>query len=161
MLIKVRKFLTDAEMQENPVPFRTMRIMETKKETNKAVLVVLQGTPIPQSECVHCGRKITHPQSLHFGIGSTCIQKYPQLLEQIDYNEIEQSYENLKNSMEKITWEGWLPKSSIEKIPEDYGWEIVFKYNGQQFRTVTKDVTKYEEIYSKADEIVSDMEVEM
>lgn len=161
MLVKVRKFLTDPEVSEKPVPFRTMRVVKIKRETPKAICVILQGTPLPQSECVHCGRKITHPQSLHFGIGSTCITKYPELLAIVNYDEIEKSYENLKSSMEKITWEGWLPRSSIEMISEGMGREIIFVYQGKQYRVVTKDSGKIEEIYAKADEIISNTEIEL
>jgi hypothetical protein len=159
MLVTVRQFLTKSP--NKPVPLRTMRLVETKRETEKAILVKLEGTPNPSSNCVHCGREITHPQSLHFGIGSTCIEKYPHLLAMIDYNEIEKSYEMLKAEMSKITWEGWLPKGHIEMIPEEVTNEIKFIYDHQVHCVHTKDSAKIEQIYANADEIISNKAVEV
>jgi hypothetical protein len=143
MLIKVRQFLTKSEV--NPVPLRTMRIAEQGKETPKAVYVKLVGTPLPQANCVHCGREITHPQSLYLGIGSTCVKKYPQLLESIDYDDVEQSYKNLKTTMANITWEGWLPKAHIEMTPELF-YNVTFTHNSTEYRTKTQDLDKIEKI---------------
>lgn len=151
MLVKARRFLTQQE--KNPLPMRTMRINHMERETEKAILVSLIGTPLPQSNCVLCGREITHPVSLHFGIGSTCIKKYPHLLAQIDETDIEASYENLKKEMEKITWKGWLPKSQIELIPENKT-RIIFEYNNKQYRIVTDNEEKIQQIEKMSDKII-------
>lgn len=143
MLVKVRQFLTKSE--DNPVPLRTMRIDELKKETAKAVLVRLVGTPIPQSECIHCGREIKHPQSLYFGIGSTCIKHFPQLLANVNYNDVEESYKQLKASMTQISWEGWLPKAHIEMKPELF-YVVTFTYKGKNYKTRTQDLDKVQKI---------------
>lgn len=156
MLIKVRKFLT--EQADKPVPLRTMRAT-IHRETAKAVYVTLVGTPLPTSECVHCGREISHPVSLHFGIGSTCIKKYPDLLESVDESDIEATYERLKESMSKITWEGWLPKSSIQLIPET-GWAIEFKYNDKPYRVTTYDKAKRDHIHAMANEVLTEVSLE-
>lgn len=153
MLLKVRQFLTkESETNKTPVPLRTMRVETIIKETAKAVQVKLIGTPIPQGNCVHCGRDITHPQSLYLGIGSTCVKKYPQLLEVINYDDVETSYKNLKESMAKMTWEGWLPKSSIEMTPELF-FEVTFTHGGKQYRTKTQDLDKVEAIKAKAQDV--------
>jgi hypothetical protein len=162
MLVKVRQFLTKEEYTDKPLPFRTMKVKEVKKETNKAILVSLVASPVPQSECIHCGREIKHPQSLHFGIGRTCLKKhYPQLLEHVDYSEIEQSYNRLKNEMEKITWEGWLPKNSIQFISEGSAMEIIFVYQSKQYRVLTNNPEKIDQIREKADSVISEQEVEV
>lgn len=152
MLIKVRQFLTKSE--SNPVPFRTMSLVSQTRETTKAIYVKLQGKPLPSSECVHCGREIKHPQSLHFGIGSTCIKHYPHLLASVNYDDIETSYEALKKEMSSITWEGWLPKAHIETIYEADPVNVVFEYNRQQYKVTTNKPEKLEEIKSKATKII-------
>lgn len=168
MLIKVRKWLTDEKFSSNPVPLRTMRIVEFKRQTAKAVLVKLQGTPSPKGECMHCGKEITHPVSLHFGLGSTCILRYPELFQTIDKENIEASYERLKAEMSKITWEGWIPKAHFEYIEEDEDQkpededetekimitDIVFLYDNQLYHVQTDKEDKIESIKKNADEII-------
>lgn len=159
MLIKVSQWLT--KLNEKPLPLRTMKVVKIERQTNKAILVKLQGTPSPSGECMHCGRTITHPVSLHFGIGSTCIQNYPQLLESIDENDIASSYEKLKQEMSKITWEGWLPKSHFEYInetehtaPERHVIDITFLYDNQIYHVQTENIEKVEKIKQHAQEII-------
>lgn len=159
MLVKVKQFLTKSDV-ENPVPFKTMEVVAIKKETSKAMLVELKGKPIPQSECIHCGREIKHPQSLYFGIGSTCIKHFPELLAVVDYDDVEESYELLKKEMENIRWEGWLPKRFATLIKED-GWLIIFKHNNKQYRVRTTDEKKMLEIRAKAEEIIEFIEIKM
>lgn len=161
MLITVRQWLTKAEYGANPVPLRTMKVVEVKRQTAKAVLVKLQGTPSPSGNCVHCGREITHPTSLHFGIGSTCIQKYPELLAAVNENDIKQSYENLKLAMAKITWEGWLPKAHFEyvneaDVPSEQRtvFDIVFLFDNQIYHVQTENIEKIEKIKQNAQEII-------
>jgi hypothetical protein len=161
MLVKVRKYLTDSDYCQNPMPFRTMRIKEVKRETEKAVLVSLLVSPIPQSECIHCGKEIKHPQSLYFGIGTTCIKHFPHLLELVNYDDIETTYRQLQEAMQHITWEGWLPRSAIQLISEGSAMEIIFMFQGKQYKVVTQNPEKIDEIREKADQILSENEVEM
>jgi hypothetical protein len=154
-LIKVRQFLTKVE--KNPVPFRTMQVASIERETEKAVLVTLKGTAEPSNYCTHCGREIKHPQSLRFGIGSTCLPKhYPHLFQLIGNEITEESinahYSQLKDELEKITWHGWLPKAHIE-MEHDTAlpvYIVEFTYNGTVYRTKTMSEDKLNEIKSKA-----------
>jgi hypothetical protein len=161
VLVKVRKYLTNSEYTKNPLPFRTMRIKEIKRETEKAVLVSLLASPVPQSECIHCGKEIKHPQSLYFGIGTTCIKYFPELLDLVNYEDIETTYKQLQEAMQHITWEGWLPRSATQFISEGSAMEIIFMFQGKQYKVVTQNPEKIDEIREKADQILSENEVEM
>lgn len=155
-LIKVRQFLTKAE--KNPVPFRTMQVESIERETEKAVLVTLKGSAEPSNYCSHCGREIKHPQSLKFGIGSTCLPKYYPDLFQLLGNEITEEsiqahYHELKESLERITWKGWLPKAhfTLEHDTALPVYTIEFTYQGKQYRTKTVSDEKLNEIKSKSE----------
>lgn len=162
MLLKVKEWLT--KVDKNPVPLRTMKVVQVVRRTEKAIMVKLQGTPSPSGECMHCGREITNPTSLHFGIGSTCIQKYPHLLATINEHDIEKSYQRLKEEMHKITWEGWLPKSSFQFLHEEPTaddvknqvvlHDIVFMYDNQIYHVQTEKEEKIARIKQNAQEII-------
>lgn len=113
--IEVRQFLT--RVAENPVPLRTM-FGVIERETPKAIKVKLWGKPFPSSRCMRCGRKITNKISLYYSIGPECMSKMglPPLESEEQYKE---QYEQLKQTVGEITWEGWLPKSCITITPTD------------------------------------------
>jgi hypothetical protein len=161
VLVKVRKYLTDSEYCKNPLPFRTMKVKEIKRETEKAVLVSLLASPVPQSECIVCGKEIKHPQSLYFGIGTTCIKHFPELLDLVNYEDIETTYKQLQEAMQHITWEGWLPRSATQFISEGSAMEIIFIHNSKQYRVVTQNPEKIDQIRVKADQILSESEIEI
>jgi hypothetical protein len=110
--IKVRQWLTKTE--NNPLPMRVME-GEVKRETAKAILVKLNGFLAPSSVCNHCGRTLTHPVSLLYGIGPVCGGHF-HINPLSSEEELKASYEDMKRKMENVTWEGWLPKSSVESI---------------------------------------------
>lgn len=111
-LIKVRQWLTKKD--NNPIPMRTMEGV-VLQETQKAYKVRLNGHLRPSSNCNHCGRRITHPVSLLYGLGSTCGQHF-HINPLGSEEELKRNYEQMKKKMEKITWEGWIPKSQIESM---------------------------------------------
>jgi hypothetical protein len=108
--IEVRQFLTKSE--SNPVPCRKMEVREVVRESAKAIFVKLQGYLEPSSTCLHCGRSLTHPVSLLYGIGPVCGGHF-HINPCASEEELERRYEEMKRQMASVTWEGWLPKGHI------------------------------------------------
>lgn len=125
--IKVRQYMTkqwdfnDKWNNGQPMPMRVM-VGKVLKETKGMVQMELWGKPMPTSCCMVCGRKLTHPVSLHYGIGPECGGHFhinPYNTEA----ELQQEYEALKAKMAEIKWTGWVVKSAIEEkeVIEDEG----------------------------------------
>jgi hypothetical protein len=110
--IKVKQWMT--RVDKNPVPCREMA-GEIVRETAKAVLVKLHGLLQPSDTCLHCGRELTHPVSLLYGIGPVC-GKHFHINPLSSEAELMEKYEEMKAKMAAVKWEGWLPKSSIEEM---------------------------------------------
>ncbi|UXR28834.1 DUF6011 domain-containing protein [Bacillus paranthracis] len=108
--ITVRQFLTKS--QSNPVPLRTM-FGVIERESERAYYVKLQGKPEPASSCLHCGRQITNPVSLLYGIGPVCGGHFHMnpLKSEAD---LDAFVAELREKMSKVKFEGWLPKAHIE-----------------------------------------------
>lgn len=113
--IKVRQWLTKQE--KNPIPMRTMT-GEILRETARAIHVRLKGFMEPSSTCLHCGRKLTHPVSLLYGIGPSCGRHF-HINPCSSEDELQRRYQEMTKAMGEVQWEGWVPKSQIEKI--EYG----------------------------------------
>jgi hypothetical protein len=109
-LIKVRQWLT--RRNDKPVPMRTMEAVIVR-ETNKAVYVKMNGHLKPSSTCNHCGRRLTHPVSLLYGLGPVCGGHF-HINPVNSEEELQRRYTEMQKKMEKVTWEGWIPKSQIE-----------------------------------------------
>jgi hypothetical protein len=122
--IKVRQYMTKPSTPEFnfhdkfnhgvQMPLRIMvgRVLE---ETKGMVKMELWGKPMPSSTCCACGRQLTHPVSLHYGIGPECGQHFhinPYETEE----QLEAEYEQLKQKMADIKWTGWIIKSAIEDL---------------------------------------------
>ena len=98
-----------AKMKELPV------ILEggILRKTEKAIYVYGRGT-IHGKElgiCMQCGRELTHPVSVHLGIGPICGGHY-------HINTTEFTMENLKRMQTKLhakTFLSWIPRSQIVK----------------------------------------------
>lgn len=145
--ITVRAWMTKKE--ENPLPMRTM-VGIIERETTKAYYMKLHGKPEPSSKCLHCGRKITHPVSLAIGIGPICGGHY-HINPYDTQEELEAHIEEIKSKLKSVTWEGWIPKSQITEMIEvedeeemvkqeqEQKFLVVFKYNGQIYRTITNN----------------------
>lgn len=93
----------------HPMPLRTMtgRVIA---ETKGMVKMELHGVAQQTDRCMRCGRLLTHPVSLKYGIGPECGGHF-----HIDPES--QSLEEIRKSIEDITWTGWIIKSAI--IEED------------------------------------------
>jgi hypothetical protein len=82
-----------------------------KHETEKAYLIKGHALATPTSTCRHCGRRLTHPVSVLYGIGPECGKHYhiPQHPEDV---------EAIRKMIEQIEYEGWIPKSAMEVFEE-------------------------------------------
>lgn len=111
-LIKVRQWLTRRD--DKPIPMRTMECVVVR-ETARAIQVKLNGHLKPSTTCNHCGRKLTHPVSLMYGLGPVCGGHFhinPCTTE----SELKAKYDEMAKKMESVTWEGWIPRSQIESL---------------------------------------------
>jgi predicted nucleic acid-binding Zn-ribbon protein len=115
--VKVRQFLTRSK--DNPVPMRIM-FGWIEKETQKGVYVHLQGKAEPSDVCMKCGKVLTHPVSLLYGVGPECGGHYHN--SPMPKDALEAWFEEIKKNMNDVTWEGWLPRFHIEM--EETGKEI-------------------------------------
>ena len=105
-----------------PMPLRTM-IGTVEKETRGMVYMKLHGdiTEEKTLHCLKCGRPITNPVSQYFGMGPECgCHNYINPF--YSKEELENAIKDYREKvLHNMTWEGWLPKSSIiaEEILDD------------------------------------------
>lgn len=89
----------------NPMPLRTMA-GTIEKETRGMYYMHLHGEGLEEVHCMRCGRKLTHPVSMHYGIGPECMSKLGFVCS-ID------AVDEIKEKLQTVTWEGWVIKSAI------------------------------------------------
>ena len=97
-----------------PMPLRTM-VGTIEKETKGMVYLNVHGDTDgkPVQCCLRCGRQITNPVSRYFGLGPECGGHgyvNPFASEQELHAAVD-AYR--KNVLQKMTWQGWCPKSAI------------------------------------------------
>ena len=82
-----------------------------KHETERAYLIKGHALATPTSTCRHCGRRLTHPVSVLYGIGPECGKHYhiPRQPEDV---------EAIRKMIEQIEYEGWIPKSAVVVFEE-------------------------------------------
>lgn len=120
-MIKVRQYMTKPSTpqfdfhkkmnDDKPMPLREMEIVEKLGETKGMVKLKLKGKPMPTKTCMRCGRKLTHPVSMNYGIGPECGGHF--------WIGPEMDIEAVREKMESIEWTGWVIKSAIERK-----WEV-------------------------------------
>lgn len=122
--VKVRQYMTKPPTQD--FDFHTkwnggrempMRIMVGKVvgETPGMYKMDLFAKPMPSSICMVCGKTLTHPVSLIYGIGPECGRHFH--MNPFDTEEeLEASFEQLKQRMADIEWCGWIPKKAFEEM---------------------------------------------
>ena len=97
-----------------PMPLLTM-VGTVEKETPGMVYMKLHGDIVSRLEpiCMKCGRPITNPVSQYFGLGPICgNHNYVNPFDTEE--ELKAAVEDYRrNVLQKITWEGWVIKSSI------------------------------------------------
>lgn len=120
--ITVKKYMTEKSVPEfdfmakfnndNPMPLRTMTGTE-EKETRGMVYMKLHGQAEAVVKCMRCGRTLTNPISMKYGIGPECITKVPFIMD-LDINDVD----GIKQKLVDVTWEGWIIKSAITEKEE-------------------------------------------
>jgi hypothetical protein len=115
--VKVRQWLT--RTAEKPIPCREM-IGRIERETAKAYLLELRGFLAPSTTCLHCGRELTHPVSLLYGLGPVCGGHF-HINPLGSEAELKARYAEMQQKMGEVRWKGWVPKSGIEQMREVVG----------------------------------------
>ena len=115
--VTVKKYMTEKASpgfdfmakwnNNNPMPLRTMTGI-IDKETRGMVYMKLHGQAEPVVKCMRCGRTLTNPVSMKYGIGPECITKIPFIMN-LDMNDVE----GIKKKLVDVVWEGWIIRSSI------------------------------------------------
>lgn len=118
--ITVKKYMTEpaslgfdfmAKWNKNiPMPLRTMT-GTIEKETRGMVYMKLHGQAEPVVKCMRCGRTLTNPISMHYGIGPECMSKLGFVCDIEDVDTI-------KKKLVDVVWEGWMIKSAITEKEE-------------------------------------------
>lgn len=121
--IKVRQYMTKPSSpgfdfqtkwnNDTPMPMRIMvgRIID---ETKGMYKMGLEGRPQATSVCMKCGRKLTNPVSLLYGIGPECGGHFH--ITTVSESELEQNMESIKEKMAQVKWTGWVIKSAVEEM---------------------------------------------
>jgi hypothetical protein len=155
MKIKVRQWLTkpgdfhDKFNNGKPLPMRTM-VGRIVKESARMYYIEVHGRPEPSSTCLHCGRRLTHPVSLLYGIGPVCGQHFH--ISPIGEDELDRYMEEIRSKLAEVKWSGWVPKAHVT-IEYEKAYVVTFKYNGTPYRTVTTDPEKVQKIKGKATDV--------
>lgn len=97
-----------------PMPLRTM-VGTIEKETPGMYKMNLHAELLEKQtqNCLCCGKPITNPVSMYFGMGPKCGKhNYVNPFESDE--ELEEAVQKYKEEvLSKITWSGWVIKSSI------------------------------------------------
>ena len=115
--VTVKKYMTEKSVpgfdfmekwnKDIPMPLRTMT-GTIEKETRGMVYMKLHGQAEPVVKCMRCGRTLTNPVSMKYGIGPECITKVPFIMD-LDMNDVD----GIKQRLVDVTWEGWVIRSAI------------------------------------------------
>ena len=105
---------------DNPMPLKIMYGVKLK-ETKGMVYMRLHGDIKEKvtQRCMGCGRPITNPVSKYFGLGPVCgCHDYTNPFDTEE--ELRAAVENYRIKLVNTIWEGWIIKSAIELIDDDY-----------------------------------------
>lgn len=148
MRLQVRQWLTkpgDWHGKYNngfPVPMRVM-YGEIIRSTGGMVYVRLYGKPEPSTKCLHCGRTLTHPVSLMYGIGPVCGGHFH--ISPVGEDELDEYMDTIRAKLRAVTWEGWVPRKHVT-IEMEKQWTVEYIHEGRLYQTVTKDASKLDRI---------------
>lgn len=100
------------------MPLRIMygNILESTKNMIK---MKLHGNITETSICMKCGKVLTNEISKLYGLGPECGQHY--YINPLSKQEFDKYKESIKNKLNTIEWEGWIPKVSIISMEEING----------------------------------------
>lgn len=136
----------------NPVPMRVM-FGTILRDTGKCYYVEVYGKPEPTTHCLHCMRKLTHKVSMFYGLGPVCGKHY--YISGITEDNLDAHFDEIRSKMALIKWSGLVPKNAVKHTFEEFH-TIVFEFGEKQYRVVTSDITKVNQIREKSDSIISD-----
>jgi hypothetical protein len=97
-----------------PMPLRVMR-GTIEQETNGMYFMILEGHPEPSKSCMMCGKKLTHPVSLLYGLGPQCGEHW-HINPFSTKAELDASYEEMRAKMKSIVWTGWVIKKALVRM---------------------------------------------
>ena len=105
---------------DNPMPLKIMYGVKLK-ETRGMVYMRLHGDLKDEitQRCLCCGREIKNPVSRYFGIGPICGgHNYTNPFNTEE--ELHAAVDAYRTKLVNMVWEGWVIKSAIESIDDDY-----------------------------------------
>lgn len=125
-LVKVRAWMTkestpDFDFMDKfnkgiPMPFRVM-VGTINKETEKMYQMTLHGDIVQEvsQTCMCCGKPITNDVSKYFGMGPVC-GNHNYVNPFATREELRNAVKEYRARLQKVVWEGWIPKSAIEEM---------------------------------------------
>ena len=125
--ITVKKYMTEPatvsfDFQDKwnngmPMPLVTMT-GEVIKETRGMFYMRLHCKAEPTVKCICCGRTLKNKVSMLYGIGPEC-GKHFNINPFDSEEELNANFQELKDNISSITWEGWVIKKSITNFKEE------------------------------------------
>lgn len=118
--VSVRKFFAEILKQKYNMSFshRNIEIIETYRETDKAIEAKIRFTPRFRNSCCMCGRHLDTNISRASGIGPICAEKFGiDQMDSMSAKEIIESIELKMKSLGEITT--WIPRSAIKQVIDE------------------------------------------
>lgn len=122
--IQVKKYMTEKATPQfdfmanwnNDVPMPFVIMSGTiEKETRGMYYMKLHGKAEKTSICMCCGRRLTHPVSMLYGLGPECGQH--AYINPFDTEEeLNACIDEVYKKIADVKWEGWVIKSSIKSM---------------------------------------------
>lgn len=101
---------------DTPMPLAIMK-GEILEDVDDQLRMRLAVKPEPATHCFRCGRKLTNKVSVLYGIGPEC-GGHLNINPLNSVEELEAAMDDIRNKMERLAWEGWIPKSTIKEMVE-------------------------------------------
>lgn len=124
--IHVKKYMTEKSSPQfdfmsnwnNDVPMPFVIMSGTiEKETRGMYYMKLHGRAEKTSVCICCGRKLTHPVSMLYGLGPEC-GSHAYINPFDSEEELMSCIDEVYQKISDVKWEGWIIKSAIKEMEE-------------------------------------------